>query len=782
MACDVAQTRLSALWAIEAAWVIALAGCGGGGSPAFVSNIASPPTISIPVVPTPVVTVSTDIGSSSGSASVHEVVPDNDGNLLLGAAKSQQLSIHSGDTLQFKNLSPADSVVEVANANLTSAQLCAEPTLPTGSAHAVIAQSPLPAGHYDTNEISGPYRTYPAGIFAMAVGSGECGYIEKTSTCQAPNEELTGVVIRPQGGSDYLCKVTRYLMNVSDPAQPSSNPPQVNPACSLGRTMDSTWSDPAVQGVFVRLSWKDINTGYNKYDWSILDRAFISALRYGKSVTVGIEVGGNSIPEWVFTSGIPGGGAARKVQLRDWGTSADSKPNANCGFDWAVASPSDLAFKVLFKKVLSDLGAHVRTDQRFFNVLSGVKVTGMGMATLENRLPARCNIAVRNSALGDSGTQGHIVSLASANLGNPVFDTKYSNNADPTESRIKDVSQCICNPQVLSAAGYRPSTLRQFYSEVEATLLENFGYKQQIFMNISDGFPQIGEGGRFVGDHLVPPILSKGTSSAGLPEYTYGQVAQKPAVVPADIPGANDTTTGLLEDGRNGVFAGNDKSRARVFGVENAALAPIGFSRYPNQGAKCTQQVGIDTGVFVGSAAFPVPGDARIDATGVGCPNVLATSEGVAYNKVTGFQVENSVGSASDLDAALWNMTLNTNGVYFEPYEQGAWRARKESASNPNGALNASPDILRELATPNYAAATPKSGSAWNTLLLARAKALSADPANQNLFQANPFPGEYSVKLVAKAGTTRYFFNGRACAAYASKGTPVRIHAVTVTN
>lgn len=533
------------------------------------------------------------------------MVPDANGNLMAaGVTATKDIVLHAGDVLQFQGLSPLDSIVEVNSSSLSSTQLCQSPVLPTGAAHPVPAQSPLPSGHYANNELSGPYRTYPVGNFPMANGSGQCGYLEKTSPWSTPNEtQLPGnAIVSPTGVTNYLCVVAPYLMSPADPTRLSSNPPVANPACVPGRTTDSIWADAAVQGVFIRLSWLDINPAYGVYDWTILDREFIAAVRNGKTVTVGIEVGGNSIPAWAFSTGHPTLGAAKKVTLKDWGSNSESLPNANCGFDWVVASPSDVAFKALFKKVLADMGAHIREDQRKFSVLAGIKVTGMGMATLENRLPSRCNIAVKNTALGDTGTQGHIIALSTSRLSSPVFDAKYNFSADPSLARVKDVAQCVCNPQVLQFAGYRPSTLRAFYAEVETTILENFGFKQQVYMNISDGFPQIGESGRFLGDHLAPPIASMTVSNTGLPVYTYGSPKPTPAIVPTDIPDPNDTTVALIADARNAVYANGDMTVSKGFGVENAGLDVVGFSQQPNTGLRCSQQRDIDvSGPFAGS-------------------------------------------------------------------------------------------------------------------------------------------------------------------------------------
>lgn len=710
--------------------------------------------------------------------------PDANGNLTtVGLNQLGDVSLRAGQTLQFQNLTPLDNIIEVSSSTLTSEQLCNASTLPSGTAHAAPTQTPLPVSHYAANELSGPYRTYPAGMFPMSIGSSECGYIEKKSACIEPNERLVpgGMVPNPDGTTDYLCNPAPYLLDPANPSRPAHNPPVANPACVKGKTMDAIWADPATQGVFIRLSWKDINPSYGVYDWSGLDREFTSALRHGKTVMLGIEVGGNSIPDWVFNSGDPALGSAQKVVLKDWGTASDSVPNANCGFNWTVASPSDAVFKTLFKKAIADLGLHIRADQRRFSLLTGIKVTGMGQATLENRLPKRCNIAVRNTALGDTGTQGHIIAMSTTDLARPVFDAKYMDVSNPAFGRIKDVSQCVCNPQVLQFSGYTPSTLRNFYAEVEGTIAQNFGYKQQVFMNVSDGFPQVGETERFLGDHLAPAIRSVTWSALGEPIYTFGATQATPARAPADIPDANDITESLLADARAGVFAGGSSLAAKGISVENAGLDVVGFSFAPNAGVRCTQQRDIETtGSLAGSPAFPIPAGTSVDARTARCPNVLATREGIDHDRPGGFQVVFGLETAAQMDAALWNMTLNTNGVFFEYYESNAWIMVKQAATNPGKVLDPLAPVRAETATRNHDLATAKSAEQWNAVLLARAKLFSDQTAHQNPYQNNPFPTEYSVPIVSAPGSRRHFFNSRACQAYAASGTPVRVNTLTI--
>lgn len=693
--------------------------------------------------------------------------PDADGNLGAGALGDANITLRAGSTLTVLGLNPLDSVVEVNSGSLTGAQLCSGADLPAGAARPVTLVAPGASTLYPTNEFSGPYRSYPAGIYVLSPLSEDCGLVEHSNgqCTAAAGEGPVASQARPGGGTDALCSVSATAA-----------------ACVKGRVMDATWADPAVQGVFLRLSWNDLQpSGYGQYDWTMLDRELGQALRHGKTVTLGIRVGGNSIPDWVFDVGDPQLGKAQRIELRDWGTGSDDIPDGNCGPRYVVASPADAAFRSLFKKALGDLLAHLRADWRRYAVVAGIKVTGLAQHTLENRLPKRCNIARPNPALGDTGTQGHIVSLGSSSLASPQFDPDYSRANDPAYGRVRDVGSCVCNPQVLAYHGYRPSTVKAFYDEVEATLRAGIGAKQMVFMNISDGFPRVGEAGRFDGDHLVGPIVAATPIAGGLLRYSTGTPQASRAATPADIPGANDITALLLEAGRNGDFAPGQANAARQFGVENAALQTTGFSR--QSGVKCSQQVGIATsGAFSGSASFPIAAGTTVDNNGLGCPNFLAVKEGVAHDKLTGFQVVSGIGGALEIDESLWNMTLNTNGVFYEYYERDNWLARKQSAHNAGAVLNTSPAVRSQSGTPNASSATAKSAQAWNQLLLARAAAFSADVRHQNLYQTDPFPSSYSLTVAAAPLGTRYFFNPRACGAFLERGVPVRVNRVELVN
>jgi hypothetical protein len=680
--------------------------------------------------------------------------PDSNGNLAL-ASGAFNAEVHAGDLIEFSHLSPNDNIIEVNEAVIDSDRLCSDEALGTG-AHPVVAQSPTPAVLYDNNELSGPYHAYPAGIYVLSPTSSGCQPREGTWDCVWPNERRLIPSPLPIPGSlqhEYLCSVEP---NLNDWTGHERQPTQTNPDCVHGEAMESTWADPSVQGVFLRLDWNVLNPHSGVYNFGALRHELMKAVRYGKTVTLGIRVGGNSIPDWVFDPTRPI--HAQRVHLRDWGTGPDELPDGNCGTAYDVASPSDPVFQNAFIEMINELGRVVREDQRFFSVVAGIKVTGLGLQTLESRLPKRCNIPVDFVNATTGATEALLISMDSPNLASATPDTDYE------KIPIAHPELCICNPQVLQLAGYTPTAVRDFYRMVETAIHDNFGFKHEVFMEIQDGFPQIGDGGRFLGDHLVGPYISP-------PPHWMGPLASaapfpSPAAEGTDIPASEQTTKELIADGRNGLYAGNDplvqSYTALGFGVENAALNWFLASWDPRQ--KCSQQADIaTTGQFAGSASFPIPGTATVDNTPKKhCPQFLAAREGINWGSFGGFQVLDSLEGATEIDGALWNMTLNSNGLFFEDYEADQWLARKTSGGGP-------------LAPAPLVYGTAKSLADWNDLLLQRAKVQS----NATFpYLTNPFPKKYTVSVLPAPGTTRYVFNSRACNAWYAARVPVRINRV----
>src|SRR5262249_55469910 len=141
------------------------------------------------------------------------------------------------------------------------------------------------------------------------------------------------------------------------------------------------------------------------------------------------------------------------VLVKDYG-SDDSGVPANCGAELKLGSPADPNYIAKIQGLYETLAAHFKADERFFQVLGYVKVTGLNLTTGEARLPKRC--------------------------------------LDPDASGVTDA--CWCNTQRWASAthGYTPAALYTFYNDVENTILTAFGGEKTLhYMLIQDGFPRV---------------------------------------------------------------------------------------------------------------------------------------------------------------------------------------------------------------------------------------------------------------------------------------------------
>src|SRR5262245_31085323 len=139
------------------------------------------------------------------------------------------------------------------------------------------------------NELMTPLPKGMSGIFVISENTG--GFIEQTTPCVAPSQEAATKKV--DNTLWYLC--------TSDPSSTSPTHQQ---------TMDSTWANPAITGVFIRLKWSDIQTGPNTYDDTILLREVDKAVANGKLYSIAIKSGAenDATPAWLFDPAPAGAG------------------------------------------------------------------------------------------------------------------------------------------------------------------------------------------------------------------------------------------------------------------------------------------------------------------------------------------------------------------------------------------------------------------------------------------------------------------------------------------
>ena len=247
---------------------------------------------------------------------------------------------------------------------------------------------------------------------------------------------------------------------------------------------------------------------------------------------------------------------------------------------------------------------------------------------------------------------------------------------------------CTCNPAILSADGYRPSGLYSMYDEQTKLLRDLFPGKGIGYMLIQDGFPRINETGGY------PNSSGNSTNSSPLP--------------------------GFFEQTQTNLDRGQQALGLSFVVAHNGLQA---------KGSGCP---------FDGVHPKPLrPLDDYQGPAGSKCPNRWAVREG-AEGQITGFQVtspnneDRGVDTPSDVDLAFQNEWDNSDGIYFETYENVFWL----SENTNRGVLPVSRKTI----------------GGWTEDLHRRRN----DPIFRNFLTAgNPFPATYSFTFKNPATTTQ---------------------------
>lgn len=180
-------------------------------------------------------------------------------------------------------------------------------------------------------------------------------------------------------------------------------------------------------------------------------------------------------------------------------------------------------------------------------------------------------------------------------------------------------------------------------------------------------------------------------------------------------------------------------------------------------------------------ASFPLPANVEVDEGEDGCPNPWAVKEGL-HGQIMGFQTTNNhsgfmegkgaVASPAQVESALWNLTLNSNGVFIELYEERLWEIFKSLGSGES-APPLSPNLRIDKPTAPYS----RNLHEWMKELHDRRRTLANNSNEPNL--ADPFPKvwEHTFSKQLNRSKTYYYINPAKCS---SINGPRRVATVTV--
>jgi hypothetical protein len=335
------------------------------------------------------------------TAATHAVKVNADGSF-----SPPVVFISGGDTVEWTLSGPGDSIIPV-NWDGASAGFCS----------AVKPYAPA-----DPNEFTGPMPVAASGIFALSPLAG--GFAVKP-VCASGQPPAAAV------GGQMLCRGEG----------------------TYEATLDSTWQDPALAGVFIRLLWSDIQTapgtGDASFDFTVLDREVAKAVKNGKVYSLAIKAGDDGTPGWLFTNGVT------PLPLQD----QRSDDTAGCGNRMTLGSPTESAYQDHYFNLLRKVASHLRSRADWYRALAYTKPSGANLFSHENRLPKRCSLG------------------------------------------------CISNTALFAQHGYTPTRLYAFYQAQTDLLAAEFPGKTMAYALIQEGFPRVNDAGDYE--------TTDGTSSGG---------------------------------------------------------------------------------------------------------------------------------------------------------------------------------------------------------------------------------------------------------------------------
>lgn len=290
--------------------------------------------------------------------------------------------------------------------------------------------TPRPWSDTDPTNIAGPWIIAETGVYALSQINR--GLVARATACPGATEVA-------QVGSQHLCQI-----GVDK------------------QTMASTWSDPKVDGVFIRLLWNQLEPGdcsssdlATCWDWSVLDRELNAAVANGKAYSLSVKAGSDGTPDWLFSTNpddsprTTAHGDVTRLHLQDSGNDTPG-----CGERMDLGDPTEPAYQAQYFDMLRALAGHLKTRSDWYRALAAVKPSGANLKSHENRLPKRCDTS----------------------------------------------AGCVCNTEVLATRGhtlpagvdgYTPAKLYDFYQDQFALLAELFPGKPQSYALIQQGFPRI---------------------------------------------------------------------------------------------------------------------------------------------------------------------------------------------------------------------------------------------------------------------------------------------------
>jgi Secretion system C-terminal sorting domain len=361
------------------------------------------------------------------------------------------------------------------------------------------------------NDFTGPHSSVMTGIIALSPDGPGFEIVNKGQGNAPCNQAIS----KASAGNQYLCESGLDFA-----------------------TMDWTWKNPDISGVFIRLRWDEVHLGPGKFDWSFMDREISKAVANGKIYSLGFKAGLLGTPAWIFNPAIAGNAVVKKLHFRE-------SEEDDCGTPGDMGSPADVNYKKHYFDLWRAVAAHIKEKNAWYRALGYVKPSGMNLFTHENRLPKNCK---------------------------PNCE--------------------ICNTELWAKEGnYTPNALYQYYKEHFDLLDTLFPDKYIQYALIQDGFPVINNKGEYQaplteplpgGTEQTENIMALGRMQHGLkfvvshnglsirpqdrpiPSEPCPNEGKHPAVKPFGAPASGCPNPYALREGEAGQIIGWQTQNAKV--------------------------------------------------------------------------------------------------------------------------------------------------------------------------------------------------------------------------
>ncbi|MEO8147610.1 MAG: hypothetical protein ABI723_08240 [Bacteroidia bacterium] len=222
-----------------------------------------------------------------------------------------------------------------------------------------------------------------------------------------------------------------------------------------GKLPESCFTDPGIDGMFLRYHWNEIQPTEKNFDWTALDADFQKAIQNHKKIELSVVAGGEC-PDWIYTKGIP------KLHFTEATRNFYGKT-----IDYDLPAFWKEEYKVLWKNLITQLAAHINSKPGYMDAITLVKLNGINSKSEEMKLPQEVNVEKENGrSTGDHRT-------------------------------------------IWANAGYRPSSVINTWKEFADVIAEQFPncYIGLALVIPKQGFPDVDENGRSASENNTQQML-----------------------------------------------------------------------------------------------------------------------------------------------------------------------------------------------------------------------------------------------------------------------------------